>query len=127
MMAGPIDGNRRIGPQGPQGPIGPADAGGTEKAQSKKVFDLADTQRAAEHVERAVRENFNAVRGRIQDGLRQGLTRDQILTELTRAELKEAFGPEVSERMVASVARAVTEEPSLSMIFSKLFEKAGHG
>ena len=127
-MTGPIDGRSRIGPQGaqgPQGPIGPGEPGGPEKAKPKQVFDVAGAERAAEQVKRAVRENYDAVRNRIRDGLNRGLGKDQILEELTRDELADAFGAKVSERMVGSVARAVTEDPSLSQVFGKLFEKAG--
>ncbi len=125
-MAGPIDGRRGIGPQGPQGPqgpIGPGESAGPDKA--KKVFDVAGTERAAEQIKKVVRENYDAVRNRIQDGLRRGLSKEQILHELTRDELTDAFGPTVSQGMVAAVAKAVTEEPSLSQVFGRLFDKAG--
>jgi hypothetical protein len=127
-MPGPIDRRRSgppRGPVGPQGPTGPAETGGAEKAKApKKTFSVGEAQRAAEQIKSVVRDNYELLQTRIRDGLGRGLGKEEILQELTRDELADAFGPNVSGEMVVSVSKAVMDEPSLSQIFSKLFKMA---
>ena len=118
-MTGPIR-NRPIQPGQPVQPTAPQ----AETTAHKKVTEFGAVHPASERVGQSLRQNFDAVRARIQDGLKRGLDKSAILKELARGELSEMFGGKVTDRMVQAVADAVAGDPNFAQMYSKLFNRA---
>lgn len=119
--------NRPIGPGQPYvGDVGKTDPPTpvAPKAPQKEFEVGAVSQPPAREVEARVMQNYGAVSSRIQDGLKRGLDRGQILQELARHELSDLFGGKVTDAAVKYVSDAVANNPNLSQMFGQLFKLA---
>ncbi|MBS0196827.1 MAG: hypothetical protein JSR77_08720 [Planctomycetes bacterium] len=99
-------------------------AGATPAAPASgvsKPFEIG----AAGGVAPVEQTRFNAIAGRIRDGLARRLDRDAIMREVVEAETRERFGPLATPAMTASVAESFRSDPGLVQLVAKLFAAAG--
>lgn len=123
-MTDPIQ-NRPIRPYTPPDGVDAGKPAEAKPATPQKAFEIGGpTAPPPQQVEQQVLHHFGAVRSRIQDGLRRGLDKPQILQELARHELSDLFGGKVTDAAVKYVSDAVTSNPNLSQLFGKLFQMA---
>ena len=117
----------RIGPTG--GPRRPNRADGVGKTEGadkakgagfQKGLDGVQESQGADPVYKPTDATFERMRSRIHDGLKRGLSQEEILGAVIEDEIKDSFGADAPPEMAESVAQAFQDNGQLQSLFNQL-------
>ena len=120
-------GNNFDKPIGPDGPDKPEGAQGADKAGFKESTGIGktDSPSGSQPAEGGgpLQPNFDRIASKIQEGLSNGQSKDQILEGVVDDHLTEHFGDKATPEMAAEITEKFNSDPQLSKIFSQLYNQ----
>lgn len=118
-----MSGIERIGPSGPQGP------GRTERPRGAEApppsFELrASEGSAASAPAPDTRGAAARMRKWIDDGLAQGLSKEEVLEQVVESGIRRGLGPLASPEVQRAVTRTIQDSPAARELFDRLYARA---
>lgn len=121
-------GNNFDQPIEPEGPKKTEGASGADKAGFQEAMGAGKAGGAggsgAAQGGGPIRPNFDRIASRIQEGLSNGQSKEQILEGVVDDQLTQQFGDKASPEMASAITEKFTTDPQLSQIFNRLYNQA---